>query len=242
MGPTAADVLDPATAKRTAADICAAILARCRDLVPSFDAGAVIHSFSGRRAKSSTGDWVIRPAAGHPACIHAAGIDSPGLAGSPAIALRVVELLREAGLAPPPNERFNPHRRAIIVPKRHAHGTAPGGVRLITPTAPQFRSPAQWPPPEAHVVCRCEKVTEAEIVDATRRSLPCESTQAVRKRTRAGMGHCQGEFCEDRVKCVLARELGVRAEDVAGRPWPATSILPSRWPSDEEKQAFTKLG
>jgi glycerol-3-phosphate dehydrogenase len=211
-------------------------------LVPSFDAAAVIHSFAGRRAKSSTGDWVIRPSAGHPACIHAAGIDSPGLAGSPAIALRVVALLRAAGLAAPENARFNAHRRAIVVPKRHAASEGPRGVRLVTPTVPAFRDAARWPPPEAHVVCRCEKVTEAEVLDAARRSLPCESTQAVRKRTRAGMGHCQGEFCEERVKAVLARELGARAEDVEGRPWPASSILPSRWPTEAQREAIAKLG
>jgi hypothetical protein len=54
------------------------------------------------------------------------------------------------------------------------------------------------------------------------------------------MGHCQGEFCEDRVKCVLARELGVRAEDIEGRPWPATSILPSRWPTEEQKRELAE--
>ena len=251
LGPTAADVGDPATARRSAADIMVAILARCRDLVPTFDAGQVIHSFSGRRAKSSTGDWVIGPCASAPCCIHAAGIDSPGLAGSPAIALRVVALLRAAGFAPPPNPRFNPHRRAIIVPKDVARGEAllagagaGGGVARVplrTPTVREFADPRAWPPADSHVVCRCEKVTEAEVLDAARRSLPCEDTQAVRRRTRAGMGHCQGEFCESRVQCLLAREQGVAPSKVAGRPWPGSSILASRWPSDEEKAALAGL-
>ena len=260
LGPTAADVSDPATPRRTATDIMAAILARCRDLVPSFDASHVIHSFSGRRSKSSTGDWIIKPCFSAPDCIHAAGIDSPGLAGSPAIALRVSELLRAAGLKAPANATFNPNRRAIIVPKYHASNEVPlmddrvgGGGRAVrraagrraalkTPTVSEFKSPALWPPPEQHVVCRCEKVTEAEVVDAARRSLPCDSTQAVRKRTRAGMGHCQGEFCEDRVKCLLARERGVGIGEVAGRPWPGSSILPSRWLSEEEKLTLAGLG
>jgi glycerol-3-phosphate dehydrogenase len=110
------------------------------------------------------------------ACLlQAAGIDSPGLAGSPAIAIEVVRLLKKAGLATPPNPTFNPYRRPIIRPK---HGWK--GIKI------------GHEDPEKNVVCKCEKVTEAEIVDAIRRPLQCISTQAIRKRTRAGMGHCQG--------------------------------------------------
>lgn len=91
-----------------------------------------------------------------------------------------------------------------------------------------------------NVVCKCEKVTEAEIIDAIHRPLRCDSTQAVRKRTRAGMGHCQGQFCEPRVKEVISRELP-KLGKVAGRPWPASSILPQRWLSDREKDMIGKL-
>lgn len=108
----------------------------------------------------------------------AAGIDSPGLAGSPAIAIHVVKLLRDAGLDAQPNPTFNPYRRPIIRPKDGWKGIKIGHKD-----------------PEKNVVCKCEKVTEAEIVDAIRRPLRCISTQAVRKRTRAGMGHCQGSAC-----------------------------------------------
>ena len=83
--------------------------------------------------------------------------------------------------------------------------------------------------PATNVVCRCERVTEAEIVDALHRCLPAASTQAVRKRTRAGMGYCQGEFCEARVAAIIARECGGAPGDVPRRPWPASSIRPRRW-------------
>lgn len=83
-------------------------------------------------------------------------------------------------------------------------------------------------------------MTELEIVRALRRSLPIDSTQAIRKRTRAGMGHCQGDpenfNCEARVKAIIARECGVPIEQVGGRPWPATSTLPKRWPDEGDKQ------
>jgi glycerol-3-phosphate dehydrogenase len=92
--------------------------------------------------------------------------------------------------------------------------------------------------PETNVVCRCERVTEAELVDALRRSLPAASTQALRKRTRAGMGYCQGEYCEPRVCEIIARERGGRAADVPRRPWPASSILPKRWMGEADIEDF----
>jgi len=244
LGPTAADLADPSTASRSVPDIMQAILARCRDLVPSFDAGEVIHSFSGLRAKSSTGDWVIRQSAANAALVHAAGIDSPGLAGSPAIAAEVVDILRRAGLRTRPNPRFNPNRRPIIVVKDQR----PGAVMpfLTFPvradgSAPALPAALDGAAPETNVVCRCERVTEAEIIDACGRSLPCASTQAVRKRTRAGMGYCQGEYCEPRVKAILARVGGVAPADVPGRPWPATSILPRRHLEEEDRDKIREL-
>jgi glycerol-3-phosphate dehydrogenase len=83
-------------------------------------------------------------------------------------------------------------------------------------------------------------VTELEVVRALRRSLPIDSTQAIRKRTRAGMGHCQGDpenyNCEARVKAIIARECGMPMNQIGGRPWPATSTLTQRWPDDAEKK------
>jgi glycerol-3-phosphate dehydrogenase len=99
--------------------------------------------------------------------------------------------------------------------------------------------------PKQNVVCKCEKVTEAEVVDALHRSLPIDSTQAIRKRTRAGMGYCQGDpenyDCECRVADIIARELHVAPESVGRRPWPATTTLPQRWISDEHKKQLHKL-
>lgn len=83
-------------------------------------------------------------------------------------------------------------------------------------------------------------MTELEVVRAMRRSLPIDSSQAIRKRTRAGMGHCQGDpdnyNCEARVRAIIARESGIPVNQVGGRPWPATSTLSQRWPDDAEKQ------
>ena len=94
-------------------------------------------------------------------------------------------------------------------------------------------------------MCKCEKVTEAEVVAACHRAVPVESTQAVRKRTRAGMGHCQGDpsnfACEAKVRAIVAREARLRGRDVGTRPWPASSLLPRRWLTDADRDALRGL-
>lgn len=218
IGPLARELHDPKTEKASNKEILRELIAKTAATYPAFDPGMVIHSFTGARAKSDRGDWIIEESEACPGFVHAAGIDSPGLAGSPAIALEVVELLRGAGLDTRPNDCFNPYRRPIVQPKQGWKG-----LRL------------KGDDPTKKVLCKCELVTEAEIVDAIHRPLKCESTQAVRKRTRAGMGHCQGTYCESRVKEVIQRETGKPAEEVAQRPWPESSLLPERWVEDSFK-------
>jgi len=234
LGPTARDMHDPTVKSMTPKDIQNYILSKCKRLVPTFDAKETIHTFCGARAKSDRGDWIIEPSKCNPKMIHVAGIDSPGLAGSPAIAVDVIKLLQEAGLETPPNPNFNPRRDPIITPKRGMKGLKMGPVGKNDSDGKDEAAMA------ANVICKCERVTELEVVRALRRSLPIDSTQAIRKRTRAGMGHCQGApdnyNCEARVKAIIARELGEPVSHVGGRPWPATSILTQRWIDDEEKE------
>lgn len=217
----------------TPADIQEYILSKCKYLVPKFDAKETIHTFCGARAKNSRGDWIIEPSVKNPNMIHVAGIDSPGLAGSPAIALEVVRLLKDAGLATPKNFNFYPNRAPIITPKDGTKGLKFGPVGKNDSDGTNETQMA------ANVICKCEKVTELEVVRAMRRSLPIDSSQGIRKRTRAGMGHCQGDpdnyNCEARVRAIIARELNVPMEEVGGRPWPATSILTERWIGEDEK-------
>ena len=132
LGPTARDVhewADPSVDPDAKEDVLHKILSACRRLVPDFDVSDSFHSFSGARAKSTRGDWIIErcfaPGALEGKLVHAAGIDSPGIAGSPAIALEVVQLLQDAGLELTPDAAFNPRRAPIIVPKRGDEG--PGG-------------------------------------------------------------------------------------------------------------------
>lgn len=235
LGPTARDMHKPEARDMTTADIQHYILSKCRELVPSFDPSETIHAFCGARAKSDRGDWIIENSAVDGRMIHVAGIDSPGLAGSPAIALEVVRLLEESGCVLKKNPNFNPQRAPIITPK-------PAGMRglKLGPVGKNDSDGVNEEQMAQNVICKCEKVTEAEVVRAIRRSLPIDSTQAIRKRTRAGMGHCQGDpdnyNCEARVKAIIARETGMPIEQVGGRPWPATSTLSQRWPDEAEKK------
>lgn len=234
LGPTARDMHTEEAKSMTPADIQEYILSKCKYLVPEFDAKETIHSFCGARAKNSRGDWIIELSVKNPNMIHVAGIDSPGLAGSPAIALEVVRLLRDAGLETPENPDFNPNRAPIITPKDGMKGLKFGPVGKNDGDGTDGAQMA------ANVICKCEKVTELEVVRAMRRSLPIDSSQAIRKRTRAGMGHCQGDpdnyNCEARVRAIIARELNSPIEEVGGRVWPATSILTERWIGDAEKK------
>ena len=208
------------------------MLTKCRELVPALDAGAVIHTFAGARAKSDRGDWIIEES---PACkgfFQAAGIDSPGLAGSPAIAGEVVRLLHKAGLSKRKNKDFDPNRAPIVAPKKGWSGLKMGKADDASID------------PAKKVICRCELVTEAEIAGCVHRSLRVDNTQAVRRRTRAGMGHCQGgapTHCELEVAKILARENRLKVKDVGRRPWPATSILPKRWVDDADRAWMRSL-
>ncbi|KAL9190852.1 hypothetical protein ACHAXT_000558 [Thalassiosira profunda] len=241
LGPTARDMHKPEAADMSTASVQEYILSKCKKLCPYFDPKEAFHAFCGARAKSSRGDWIIEPSVADGSMIHVAGIDSPGLAGSPAIALEVVRLLQEAGMDTPANKTFNPNRAPIITPKAGMRGLKMGPVGKNDSNGMD----AEETKMASNVVCKCEKVTELEVVRALRRSLPIDSTQGIRKRARAGMGHCQGDpenyCCEARVRSIIARENGVSVDEVGGRPWPATTTLSQRWIDDEEKKDLENL-
>ena len=231
LGPTARDMHNPEHANQSVEHISRYLLTKTKSLVPHFDAGKIIHSFAGARAKTDIGDWIVGESASTPGFFQCAGVDSPGLAASPAIAVEIVRQMRQAGYLSgvKPNPNFNPNRRPIVTPKRGWKGLS------LEKEGVQQQDPAKT------VICKCERVTEAEIVDSLNRSLPVTSTQAVRKRTRAGMGHCQGQYCEPRVTRIIARETGMEETSVGRRPWPASSLLPQRHLSDVQKQDYQHL-
>lgn len=157
-----------------------------------------ITSFCGLRAVGSTGDFIINSPK---SCfINVAGIESPGLSASPAIAEYVVELLKNQGLNTEENKSFNPIRKAM----HYFRNLSIEEKNEIIKQNPAF----------GKVVCRCETVTEGEILEAIRTNPKARDLDAVKRRTRSGMGRCQGGFCSPYIVELLSKELGIPYESV----------------------------
>lgn len=160
----------------------------------------VITSFAGQRPTPSTHDFIIKLSRHFPGVLHLAGIESPGLASSPAVAEYAVELLAEAGLRLQKRDDFDPHRRDSSC--------------FRTMSDEQREALIARDPAYGRVICRCESVTEGEIVAAIRAPMGATTIDGVKRRTRAGMGRCQGGFCMPKVAELLSRELGVPLDEI----------------------------
>ncbi|MHB8758157.1 MAG: FAD-dependent oxidoreductase [Bacillota bacterium] len=180
VGPNAEDVADAdARANAVTRQGLAEVAAGARRLVPGLPLDRVITAFSGTRAVAGA-DFVIEPSDQVTGLVNLAGIASPGLSASPAIAAQVTRLL--TGRVPPAEEP-----PSLVAKPPALGGLAAGGGRLV---------------------CRCERVTEAAVVAAIHEPFGARTVDGVKQRTRAGMGRCQGAFCGPRVVEILARELG----------------------------------
>ena len=174
------------------------VIAGARKLIPNLPMGASITEFAGLRAVSSTGDFILG-ASGVPGFINAAGIQSPGLAAAPAIAEVVAEAVG---------------REMYLRKKTDWNGRLPKKPVFNRMTASEKQKVIEKNKLYGRVICRCETVTEGEIVDAIRQPVGARTGDGVKRRTRAGMGRCQGGFCGPRVTQILARELGIPVEKV----------------------------
>lgn len=159
----------------------------------------IIRSFAGLRANPDTGDFIVEENDEVKGFIDVAGMKSPGLSSAPAIALDVVEILKESGCKLDKKSDFKAKREQIHFMELSAKEKA----ELIKKN-PQY----------GRMVCRCESITEGEIVDAIKRSIGIPSLDSIKRRCRPGMGRCQGGFCGPRVQEIIARECNVPLEDV----------------------------
>lgn len=174
------------------------IIKSATESIQNIPFGKTITSFCGLRAVGSTGDFIIdSPTEGF---INAAGIESPGLSSSPAIAEYVVEILKNMGATLEKNDKFNPFRE----PAHKFKETSTAEKNEIIKQNPAY----------GKIVCRCEGITEGEIIDAIRKNPGARDIDGVKRRTRAGMGRCQGGFCLPYTAEILARELGVPYESI----------------------------
>lgn len=197
MGPTSLDISDKDD-RSTTAEGLSTVMKEATENVEGLMLGKTITSFCGLRAVGSTGDFILNTP--RPRFINAAGIESPGLSSAPAIAEYVVGLLREAGCILEKKKKFNPYRAPM-----HAFREA---------SIEEKNEIIRKDPAFGRVVCRCETVTEGEILQAIRQNPRPVDLDGVKRRTRAQMGRCQGGFCSPTIVELLAKERNIPFEAV----------------------------
>ena len=182
------DKEDLATDTPTLADV----KAQASLMVPNIPFREQIRVFAGLRATPSTGDFIIEPSHSYEGFINVAGIESPGLVSSPAIGKYVAEEL----VAPQLNAKRKKDWNPTIKPYTHPLKLSLEERRKLIKENPLF----------GEVVCNCEKVSMGEIDEVLSRSVPALTIRAVRKRTLAGFGKCQGGFCQSKVLFYMAKK------------------------------------
>ncbi len=196
IGPTAIDIQEKDQTATTQEGLDQ-IRAKCGDAVKNLPLRQTITSFAGLRAHESNHEFIIKEV--KPGFVDCAGIESPGLSSAPAIGVMVADIVTQI-LHLEENKSFCGTRRGILNPQMLSFEDR---NRLIREN-----------PAYGTIICRCEKVTEGEIVDAIHRVPGARSVDGVKRRTRAGMGRCQGGFCSPRVIEILSRELGIPMEAI----------------------------
>lgn len=199
VGPSATAVAEPDQLDTTPAGLEQVTMLGAKT-VPSVDYRQVITTFTGIRASEKKGDFILEASASVPKLIHAGAIDSPGLTCCVSIANRLKALLQEQGLHLDEKECWDGTRKS--------------------PCA--FQNLSEWEknewirkdPSFGRIVCRCEKISEGEILQAIRQNPGARDLDGIKRRTRSGMGRCQGGFCGPYVMQLLSRELGVPMEEV----------------------------
>ena len=178
-----------------------------RRLVPSVNLRSVITSFSGVRPTPDTDDFHIEPSKVLGNFLNLVGIESPGLASSPAVAEYAIEQLEKMGVKLEERTDYNPYRTANGHMRKPFRELSDEEKSQLCKDEPAY----------AKIICRCETITEGDILAAIHRPLGAKTVDMVKMRCRAGMGRCQGGFCSPRVVEILARELGVSVEDIRKR-------------------------
>jgi len=196
-GPTILECEDKTDESVTQQDIDE-MIQRYLPLFPCLKKESIIQFFSGVRACSFTEDFIIRPATQIQGFIHVAGIQSPGLTAAPAIAKMVSDILRDLG--------WNLKRRLEFKPLRH-------GLKSLKECSLSEKQRYILDYPKyGNIICRCELVSEGELIDAIHSPIPVTTIDGLKRRTRIGMGRCQGGFCLLEAARILSRETGIPLE------------------------------
>ncbi len=198
VGPTAIETEDKEGTGTTAEGI-GELTQKAGSHVKNIPMNKVITSFAGLRAHEDGNDFIIGEAEDVPGFIDCAGIESPGLSSCPAIGVMVCAIL---------DKLMNLKKKENVITKRKAvrrtEGLSTEEMNLLIKENPAY----------GNVICRCESITEGEILDAIHRPLGATTLDGIKRRTRAGMGRCQAGFCMPRTMEILSRELGIKYEDI----------------------------
>ncbi len=198
LGPTAIDIQDKEGTNTTREGLDQ-VLEKAGMNVKNLPLRQVITSFAGLRAHEDRDEFIIEELADAPGFIDCAGIESPGLTSCPAIGERITGILRE---------------RMGLVEKDDFISTRKGILRPANLPKEEQAALLRENPAYGNIICRCEMITEGEIIDAIRRPLGAKSLDGVKRRTRAGMGRCQSGFCSPKVMEILAREWKMEVRQV----------------------------
>lgn len=187
----------------TCRDNMQAILAKHLPLIPALSPADVINYSAGVRAATYEEDFIIEASEYVENLVHAAGIQSPGLASAPAIAVDIEKIacsLLSKEMQVTLKLNWNPIRKAIPHPAEMNEEARNALIRL----RPEY----------GKIVCRCEEVSEGEIIDALQSPVPAANVDAVKRRVRAGMGRCQGGFCQSSIMRILHEQTGVSLDQI----------------------------
>jgi len=223
MGPNAVEVPHREDWGTTPQDM-EYLVQRLMGLNTSLKRGDIITYFAGVRACTFEEDFIIQPSDSVQNLVHAAGIQSPGLASAPAIAQDVAQMavnILQRRREVKPNPTFRPQRRVVPDLSRLSFSERAELIR---------KNPAY-----GRIVCRCEVISEGEIVDAINGPVPATNLDAIKRRVRAGMGRCQGGFCTPSLVEIVARETGLKPQEVCkGRPGSNLLAAETKAPGREE--------
>lgn len=198
LGPTAEELENPNT--KTDKQGLDFVIEKVNQMVEKPPLFNIITSFAGVRAYTDKADFIIEESKVKKGLINCVGIESPGLTSAPAIAKHVVENLVSRHIHLVKNRSFNGKRDADYFFKDLS----------IEQKNEIIKKDSSY----GKIVCRCEQITEGEIVRAIRENPPARDIDAIKRRTRSGMGRCQGGFCQPQIVEILARELGIPVQQV----------------------------
>lgn len=175
------------------------ILDKSKKSLEELPVARILNTFSGIRPKTKEGDFIIEEVEDAKNFINVIGIDSPGLTAAPAIGVYVVNMIKE---------------RLDLVEKKNFKKTREKIVRFAELSLEEKNRLIKEKPAYGHMVCKCEFVTEGEIVEAIHRPIKALTVDAIKRRTRASMGGCQGVGCTLPISKILSRELGIDISDI----------------------------